>query len=107
MAFGLHTTNKHDRYPIILRNWLTFSLRHSILLEEHKAFKINESSDSNFLPSYEKFFASFNYRATQELKTKELLYDFQGLKEKFRKIVTVGNAVACLTDEELKWNELL
>ena len=107
MAFGLHTTNKHDRYPIILRNWLTFTLRHSILLEEHKAFKINESSDSNFLPSYEKFFASFNYRATQELKTKELLYDFQGLKEKFRKIVTVGNAVACLTDEELKWNELL
>ena len=68
---------------------------------------MNEESDSKLLPSFEKFFANFNYKATQELKLKERLYDFQGLQEKFKNIVTVGNAVAQLANEELVWCELL
>ena len=107
MAFGLQTSNKEYRYPIILRNWFTFKLRYFILLEEHKAYRMNEGSDSKLLPSFEKFFANFNYKATQELKLKERLYDFQGLQEKFKNIVTVGNAVAQLANEELVWCELL
>ena len=107
MAFGLQEVKKDDKCPVILRNWVTFSLRHFILLEEHKMYKINSTSESIVTPSYDKFFANFNYKATHELKLKKMQYDFQGLDEKFKDIVTVGNAVAHLADGEYVWSDIL
>ena len=107
MAFGLSEATKEDRFAIVLRNWVTFTLRHFILLEEHKTYKRNENSEVKLTPSYEKFFANFNFKATQELKLKKRLYDFQGLKDKYKSIVTVGNALAHLADGEFVWNDLL
>ena len=70
-------------------------------------YKINVTSNSKITPSYEKFFANFNYKATQELKLKKLQYDFQGLGDKYKDIVTTGGAVAQFTDDEFVWGELL
>ena len=58
-------------------------------------------------PSYDKFFANFNYKATHELKLKKMQYDFQGLEEKFKDITTVGNAVAHLANGEYVWSDIL
>ena len=107
MAFGLQQKTKEDRYPVVLRNWVTFTLRHFILLEEYKMYKIDLTSDMQMTPSYEKFFANFNYKATQELKLKKMQYDFQGMEEKFKVIVTCGNAVAHLAGGEFVWHDLL
>ena len=93
MAFGLTETHSH-RYPIRLRNWATYTLRSLIIQEEHRMYKINLESDSKVTPSFQKFFTKFNYLAIQELREKKLIYDFQGLSEKFEKIVTVNKAVA-------------
>ena len=35
MAFGLQPTCKDDKDPVILRNWITFSMRHFIMLEDN------------------------------------------------------------------------
>lgn len=107
MAFGLQESRRNRLYGVIIRNWITFSLRNSILLEERKMYKINSASETFVRPSYGKFFANFNYRALQELRLKKLQYDFLGLSDKFRKTVTVGNALAYLSNEEYVWNDIL
>ena len=106
MAFGLKETKK-EKYPVILRNWITFTLRHLIMLEERKRYKINLNSDAKVTPAYEKFFAKFNFEAKQELKDKKLLYDFQGLSEKFKDIATVNNAIASLVNDEYQWIDIM
>ena len=105
-AFGLRET-KHGTYPVILRNWITFTLRHLIMLEERKTYKINLDSDAKVTPSYEKFFAKFNFEAKRELKDKKLLYDFQGLSEKFKDIATVNNAIASVLNDEYQWKDIM
>ena len=106
MAFGLSETNK-DRYAIRLRNWATYTLRHLIALEERKTYKINIESKVKATPSFEKFFAKLNYYAAQELREKKLIYDFQGLSEKFENIVTVNEAVASLVNGDYVWKDLV
>lgn len=107
MAFGLCARNKQDEYPIALRNWITFSLRHLITLEERKMYKINTESDVVVKPSMEKFFAKFNFFSSSELKLKKLLYDFQGLPDKFEKIVTAGGAIADVIEGDYVWNDIM
>ena len=65
MAFGLKETKK-EKYPVTLRNWITFTLRHLIMLEERKTYTINLDSDAKVTPAYEKFFSKFNFEAKQE-----------------------------------------
>ena len=101
MAFGLQPRNMKRRNPTILRNWITFSMRHQIMLEERKAYKRKWP-----LP-FEKFFLKFNHITKQELQTKKLLYDFRGLSGKFKKIVTTGNAIATTSDGKLIWKDIL
>ena len=106
MAFGLKTSEK-TFFPVTLRNWVTFKLRSMIMLEERKAYKTNENSDSWVAPSYEKFFVKFNYDAKQELTRKKLLYDCQNLSTKFEKIATVNNAISSLEDDEFCWKDIM
>ena len=102
MAFGLQPSNMKKRNPTILRNWVTFSLRHQIMLEERKAYKAKRP------PPFEKFFLRFNHITKEELKAKKLLYDFRGLSGKFEKIVTTGNAIATTSsDGRLQWKDIL
>ena len=106
MAFGLSETN-NNRYAIRLRNWVTYTLRHLITLEERKTYKINLESEVKVTPSFEKFFAKLNFYAVQELREKKMIYDFQGLSDKFRDIVTTSGAVASLVNGEYVWKDLV
>ena len=102
-AFGLQPSSSKDREATILRNWVTFSLRHYIILEEHKAYYINNYTSR----SVQQFFRKFNHNTQAELKSKELLYHFQGLSNKFEKIVTVNNAIGILHDGEYTWKDIM
>ena len=104
-AFGIQPTNVEMINPTILRNWITFTLRRNILLEERRAYKKKTFSLSS--ASLQRFFAKFNHDTQEELKTKKLLFDIQGLANKFEKIVTIGNAVATLVNGELIWKDLM
>ena len=107
MAFGLQASRKGDAYPTLLRNWITFSLRHFIMLEERRMFKINSESSSWIAPSIEKFMVKFNYNMRQELLAKMLLFDLQGLAEKFKEIVTCNNAVASNVGGVYSWFDIM
>jgi exonuclease III len=102
-AFGLQPRNIKEKYPTILRNWITFSLRHLIMSEERKAYKAQNYSSTSF----QKFFSKFNYATRDELKTKKLLYDFRGLPGKFEQIVTTGNAIATISNGEFLWKDIM
>ena len=102
-AFGIQPTNKKEIKPTILRNWVTFSLRHYILLEERRAYHINNYTSG----AVQKFFLKFNHNTQEELKTKKLQYDFQGLSNKFEKIATVNNAIATIVDGDFIWKDIM
>ena len=95
-ALGLQPRRKKETNATILRNWVTFFLRHQIMLEERKAFKIADYH----LQSMEKFFKKFNFKAHEELKIKKLQYDHRKLPEKFLNIATINNAIATVNDGE-------
>ena len=105
-AFGLQPTNAKIRNPTVLRNWVTFTLRRHILLEERRSYK---KKNPFYLSSenLQRFFAKFNHDTQEELKTKKLLYDIQGLATKFEKIVTIGDAVATVVNGEFIWKDLM
>ena len=103
MALGLQPRRKKETNATILRNWVTFFLRHLIMLEERKAFKIKDYH----LQSMEKFFRKFNFKAQEELKLKKLQYDYRNLTEKFKNIVMINNAVATLNDGKFVWLDIM
>lgn len=107
-AFGLQTKNKDDYYPVTLRNWITFMMRHLILIEERRAYKVSSNMvGSPWKPSVERFFKHFNDAARQELKVKRSHYDCQGLSVKFEKIVTVKDAVARISSGDYIWMDIM
>ena len=73
------------------------------MLEERKAFKIKDYH----LQSVEKFFKKFNFKAHEELRIKKLQYDYRNLPEKFKKIVTINNAIANVNDGEFTWLDIM
>ena len=107
MGLGLQVSKKEEEHQILLRNWITFSLRHFIMLEENRMYKVNSESSSWITPSIEKFIVKFNYSMHQELIAKMLLYDLQGLSEKFKEIVTCNNAVASVVGDVYLWADIL
>ena len=102
-AFGIQPSCKDERDPTILRNWVTFSMRHYIMLEERRAFYRNGSSPQT-IP---KFFTRFNKYAQEELHLKKLLFDHRGLPKRFEDIVTTNNAVAFLADNQYVWVDIM
>ena len=105
-AFGLQPNNAKIRNPTILRNWITFTLRRQILVEERRAYKKKNSSYLSS-QSLQRFFSKFNQDAQEELKTKKLLYDIQGLANKFEKLVTIGDAIATVVNGEFIWKDIM
>ena len=106
MAFGLEEVERY-RNSTILRNWITFTLRRMISQQEYICYKINQESKVMRAPACEKFFTKFNFHAKQELMEKKLRYDFQGLSDKFEKIVTVNHVIASVRNGEYVWNEIM
>ena len=87
MAFVLQYSYKEDRDPVILRIWITSSIRHLIMQEERKAHYRNGSS-----PQFvQKFYLRFNHLTRDELILKKLLFDHRRLPHRFEKIVTSNN----------------
>ena len=102
-AFGLQPRTKKEKNATILRNWITFSLRHQIMEEERKAFHI----PNYHLRSVEKFFLQFNIRTQEELKIKKLQYDHRNLAHKFQQIVTINKAIASKNNEGYRWKDIM
>jgi hypothetical protein len=102
-ALGLQPRNKKETEATILRNWVTFSLRHLIMQEERKAYYIQ----SYHKHSVEKFFSKFNYATREEIQIKKLQYDFRGLSQKFEKIVTTNNVIASINAGEYTWMKIM
>ena len=88
-AFGLQLGKEKEHNLITLRNWLTFTLRHFIMLEERKAFyrKNNDKQEQVI---------TFKYRChiREEAATKELFYKYAGRERYFEKIITAKRVVA-------------
>ena len=102
-AFGLQPRNKKERKATLLRNWVTFSLRHLIMEEERRAYHIPDYH----LHSVEKFFAKFNHKTQEDLICKKLQYDHRQLSTKFKEIVTTNRVVAVERDGEYTWTEIM
>ena len=102
-ALGLQPRTKNEIQATILRNWITFSLRHLIMQEERKAYHIQNYHQR----SVESFFKKFNHATQEEIQIKKLQYDFRGLSEKFEKIVTTNNAIASINAGEYTWMKIM
>ena len=102
-AFGVQPRRKKETNAVFLRNWITFFLRHMIMLEEREAFYVN----NYHLRSMGKFFIKFNHKAQEELKIKKLQYDHRNLKVKFEQIATINNAIAVVNDGDLVWVDIM
>ena len=100
-ALGLHTNSRKN--AIVLRNWVTFTMRHLILAEERKAFYIKNYHQC----SVEKFFAKFNYKAQEELRTKELMHVHRGTSDKFVAWVTTNSVIASVSNGTLTFNDIM
>ena len=102
-AVGLQLKKGKDECATILRNWLTFSLRHLIMQEERRAYHIKDY----YLRSVEKFVVKFNFKVQEELKAKKLIYDHRGAPGKFEDIVTYNNVVASVENGVFIWRDLM
>ena len=102
-ALGLYPRRKKETNATILRNWITFVLRHLIMLEERRAYHIPNYHRS----SIQKFFVKFNYGCHEELKIKKMQYDHRQLSKKFEEIVTVRKAIASRANDEYIWKDIM
>ena len=102
-ALGLQPRRQSETQATILRNWITFSLRHLIMLEERRAFAIKDYHTH----SVEKFFIKFNFKTLKELKLKKLQYEHRNASELFENIVTTKMAVAEIENGEYIWKTLM
>ena len=100
-VFGFQSRNKKETDAVVLRNWLTFSLRHYIMKEERRAY---------YLPKYtslhlKAFIKRFNYVMQQELKTKCCQQKFLGLEKMFERISTINSVIGTKKDGKYIWND--
>ena len=103
-ALGLYPRRKKETNATILRNWITFVLRHLIMLEERRAYHIPDYH----LSSMQKFFIKFNHRCREELKIKKMQYDHRQLSKKFEEIVTIRKAIATkANNDEYIWKDIM
>ena len=103
MAFGLRPRCGRERDATILRNWLTFSLRHQIMREERRAY---------YFPRYlshhtRAFIKAFNHGVRRELFLKSLQYSFRGLQAEFERISTLNNAIGVKVGDEFIWSDVI
>ena len=102
LAFGLQPRSRVDRNATVLRNWMTFNLRHHIMREERRAYYFGSYTNAH----QQKFIRNFNRTMQKDLTEKHLLYKFRGLQNEFDSIVTVGNVLRVDGDGEYVWNSI-
>ncbi len=103
MAFGLQPRTKKENNATVLRNWITFSLRHQIMKEERRSYYIPNYS----LTQARAFLERFNHHMKQELITKCQQYKFRGLAAKFDTIATINDSIGTNVGEEYTWNNIM
>ena len=101
-AFGLQPNNKKEKPQTILRNWITFTLRHHIMKEERKAYYQGNYKNKDIT----QFMKNFEYILQQEMKTKYHQFKSRGLSTKFERIALVGNVLGEIKDDEFLWSGL-
>ena len=99
MAFGLQPDTKKELPQTILRNWITFSLRHYIMKEERKAY-YRKNIGTEYIA---KFLKDFEYILQQELQIKYHHFKNRGLLTKFENIALAGNVLGEIDDDQLIW----
>ena len=77
------------------------------ILSDKVSYKINQNSETHKPPDIEMFFSKFNFHAKQELVEKKMRYDFQGLSDKFKRIVTVNGVIASVHNDEYSWKDIM
>ena len=96
-ASGRQPATKREEPATILRNWITFSLRHHIMKEERKAYYRGNYKNQNI----DIFLKQFQYTLHQELQIKFRQYKARGLLSIFEKIALVGNVLGEIADDKL------
>ena len=91
LAFGIQNTNKTDKNAVILRNYLTFTLRHCIMNEERKAYYKPYNTDD------EKFMTMYNNRIAEEIETMSALFQHLGKSNTYEKIISINEAIVTKT----------
>ena len=79
-AFGLQPKIKKEENLITLRNWLTFTLRYLITLEERKAYYRKNTEEQERI-----FIIKYNSKISEKATTKDLYYKYSGREEYFEK----------------------
>ena len=102
-ALGLQPRSRKETNATILRNWITFLLRHLIMEEERRAYHISGYHKK----SVETTFRKFNRKMQEEIQIKKLQYDNRDLSHKFREIVTINNAIVHEHNNEYVWKNIL
>ena len=102
LAFGLQPRNREEQNATILRNWITFNLRHQIMREERRAYYFGTYTNAH----EQKFIQNFNRSMQRELTEKHLLYKFRGLQNKFDSIITVNNVLQQDEQDEYVWKNI-
>ena len=102
-AFGLQTRNKREADSMVLRNWITFSLRHFIMKEERKAYYHPKYAD----PQTRSFIHRFNNKMKHEMFIKSLQYKFKGLQQKFDRISTFNQVIGMKIDDDYRWFDIM
>ena len=102
-ALGLQPRSKKETNATILRNWITFLLRHLIMEEERRAYHI----PGYHKQSVETSFRRFNQKMHEEIQIKKLQYDYRDLSHKFKEIVTINNAIVHEHNNEYVWKNIL
>ena len=87
-AFGIQYRNKQEKNATILRNWLTFMLRHQIMLEERKAHYKRYTNEDE-----QKFVTKFRNKVQEETRIKYAQYTYQGRGETFKTIINSSAAI--------------
>ena len=101
-AFGLQPDTKKEKPRTILRNWITFTLRHHIMKEERKAYYQENYKNRDITH----FMKNFEYILQQEMKIKYQQFKSRGLSTKFERIALVGNVLGEIKDDEFLWSGL-
>ena len=103
MALGIQPTCKREINSTILRNWVTFSLRHHIMKEERRAFYLSKYALKNKMYFAEKF----NDQMRQEMMIKCRQYTFRGLGQKFEAIATINDTMLTKNEDLYTWTDMI
>ena len=103
MALGIQPTCKREINSTVLRNWVTFSLRHYIMQEERRAFYLPKYTSTD-IKSFE---TKFNDQMRKEMFYKCQEYTFRGLEHKFQAIATINDAILTKNGDLYTWNDIM